>query len=193
MELLLLGVLLGAVTVAVPGPISLSLVHVASQQGRSSGARAGIGVASGDLLLATLAIVLVTGGAALPASGFQILQMVSAMMLVFFGATMLLRPSLVNDKAGSIAHPFRTFLWITTLLPTALGSWLAMLAAMPFAGDWSKLAPFACGVVLFSSAWHMALGVGAGNAGEWLTPSRLVVMTRIGGIATILLGVWATA
>ncbi len=193
MYFLLLGFGLGIVAVGVPGPVSLSLIQVATAQGRASGARAAIGVAGGDLILSIIAVVLVTAGRSLPDGAFVLLQRASAATLLAFGAVMLLRPAAMGERAASVSRPFRAFLAFTTLLPTALGGWLAFLAAMPFANDRQSLAVFALGVVILSVVWHLFLGLGAGAVGPRLTPTVLRVATRLGGAATVGLGVWAVS
>jgi len=62
---------------------------------------------------------------------------------------------------------------------------------MPFATDSSQLSLFALGVVVVSFIWHIGVGAGAGEIGQWVTPGRLERATRIGGLATIALGLWA--
>ncbi len=179
------------VTVAMPGPISVSLVQVASRQGRGSGARAALGVAGGDLVLSTVAVMCISAGTVLSEQTFAILQAMSATLLIAFGLLLLLRPVVIEERATLVSRPLRTFLTLTTLMPTALGGWLALLAAMPFAGHRPSLAAFALGVVLVSIVWHPVLGVGAGSLGPRLRPGTLRLGTRVGGLATVGMGLWA--
>lgn len=191
MEILLLGIGFGLLTVAMPGPISVSLVQVASLQGRSSGVRAAAGVAGGDAILGLVAVAIVSLGAGLPGGLFPIAQLVTAAVLIGFGVALLARPLVIQERASTVSRPLRTFLLLTSLMPTALGSWLAMLSAMPFAADRSSLSAFALGVVLVSAIWHPLLGMSAGVIGQRLTPRVLRVGTQVGGLATLGLGVWA--
>ena len=191
MEILLLGIVFGMLTVAMPGPISVSLVQVASLQGRSSGVRAAAGVAGGDLVVGSVAVGVVSLGASLPGAFFPIAQVVTSIVLIGFGVVLLARPLVVQERASTISRPLRTFLVLTSLMPSAFGSWLAMLSAMPFAADRAALMAFALGVVIVSAVWHPILGMSAGAIGPRLTPRLLRVGTRVGGVATLGLGLWA--
>ncbi len=191
MEIIVLGMVFGMLTVAMPGPISVSLVQVASLQGRSSGVRAAAGIAGGDAILALVAVVVVSIGTGLPSEFFNGAQLVTAALLMGFGVVLLTRPLVVQEKASAVSRPLRTFLLLTSLMPTALGSWLALLSAMPFATDRSALIAFAVGIVIVSAVWHPLLGMSAGVVGPRLTPNLLKVGTRVGGVATLGLGAWA--
>ena len=191
METLFVGIGFGVLTVAMPGPVSVSLVQVASLQGRASGVRAAVGVASGDVVVGLVALGMVSLGGRMPPALFAMAQLVTAIALLGFGLALMSRPLVVQERASTVSRPLRTFLLLTSLMPTALGSWLALLISMPFAGDRSELAAFALGIVSVSAVWHPLLGVGAGSIGPRLTPGVLRVGTQIGGLATLLLGVWA--
>ena len=192
MEMILLGMVFGVLTVAMPGPISVSLVQVATMQGRSSGLRAGIGITGGDVLLSIGALSLVlSAGTVLPERIFSLLQLTTAAFLLGFGLLLLTRPVLVQERSAEVTHPLRSFLIFTTLMPTAFGSWVATLSAMPFASDRASLTAFAVGIVAVSALWHPAIGAFAGVIGPRLTPRTLRLGTRVGGLATIGLGVWS--
>lgn len=191
MEILVLGIVFGVLTVAMPGPISVSLIQVASVQGRSSGVRAAVGIAGGDAILGVVAVAIVSVGAGLPGKFFDVAQFVTALVLVAFGVVLLSRPVIVQERASTVSRPLRTFLIVTSLMPTALGSWLAMLSAMPFAADRAALVAFSLGIVLVSAIWHPILGMSAGAIGPRLTPRVLRIGTQVGGIATLSLGIWA--
>ncbi|MGI9609935.1 MAG: LysE family transporter [Acidimicrobiia bacterium] len=191
MQLVALGIGFGMLTVAMPGPISVSLVQVASRQGRGPGARAALGVAGGDIVLSMIAVRCISAGAVLPEQAFAALQTGSAFFLITFGLLLLARPVVVEDRAAQVSRPLRTFLTLTTLMPTALGGWLALLAAMPFSSDRPSLVAFASGVVLVSAVWHPVLGLGAGSLGPRLRPATLRLGTRVGGMATVGMGMWA--
>lgn len=192
METMLLGMVFGVLTVAMPGPISVSLVQVATMQGRSSGFRAGIGITGGDVLLSIGALSLVlSAGAVVPDRMFAALQLATAAFLLGFGLLLVTRPVLVQERSAEVAHPLRSFLVFTTLMPTAFGSWVATLSAMPFAADRDSLTAFAFGIVVVSALWHPAIGSFAGVIGPRLTPRALRIGTRVGGLATLGLGLWS--
>jgi len=165
MQFLLLGIVFGSLTIIMPGPISVSLVQVATTQGRASGVRAAAGIASGDVVLGTAALFVVSLGAALPHGVFSMLQVATGALLLAFGLMLFTRPAVVGDTAT--------------------------LSAMPFAADRPSLLAFALGMLLVSIVWHPLVGACAGVIGPRLTPTAIQVGTRIGGLATIALGIWS--
>lgn len=191
MEFLLLGIGVGLVTVAAPGPISMSIIQVATVQGRNPGVQAAAGATAGEWLVGACAVLVVSLGANLPGQVFGIAQIITAAVLVLVGLAMLGRPSTVAEHASTIARPARALLAIATLMPSAIGSWVALLAAMPFAGERLSLASFTLGVGLVALVWYPFLGLTAGALGPRLTPRTLRIATRVGGVATLALGLWA--
>ena len=131
--ILFLGFGLGLLFVIPPGPIAVTLVEVGVNQGRSAGARSGMGIAAGDTVSGGLAGVTVASGGMLPTAVFDGVQITSAIVLIGLGAIMIGRPGTVESMAAAITRPARTFFFLTALTPTVFGAWLAILAAMPFA------------------------------------------------------------
>ena len=108
--------------------------------GRRPALRGAAGIVGGDSVLGIAAVALLTLGTALPARVFSTTQLVAAALLIALGALLALRPTAISDSIGRMHRPARTFFLLTSLTPTALGSWIAMLAAMPFAADTTQLA-----------------------------------------------------
>ena len=190
LQLLLLGFGVGLVAILPPGPVSLSLIEVSVSHGRTGGARGGLGVASGDVVVATLAAVVVLAGGAIPTWIFSTAQLASSLVLVSLGLALFVRPGLCHALSESIVHPGRTFFALTALTPTVFGAWLALIAAMPFATDPTSVATFVAGAGGASLGFHLLLGTTAGGLGQRLSAERLVSASRLGGIAMLAFGGW---
>ncbi len=183
MNIVLLGVGIGLLTLIPPGPVSLTLVQVGARLGHRSALRGALGIASGDVVLGITAVAIVGVGAALPTSVFAAAQAVAAAMLIAIGVVLLARPAAVAASIDRIRRPGRTLFLLTSLTPTALGAWIALLAAMPFAGDSRQLGFFALGVVVASCLWHPMLGALASTVGARLSDRGQLRLSRVGGIA----------
>lgn len=181
MSFLLLGVGLGFLTVLPPGPVTVALVHLASASGRQPALRGALGIATGDLVLAAPAVMIVAAGATLPARAFTVMQAISALVLVAIGALMLLAPAAAESTMQNVRRPGRTMFLVTALTPTVLAAWIAMLGAMPFADNPAHLTLFALGVVLASFLWHPFLGMTAATAGTTLSVPARRRLSRFGG------------
>lgn len=190
MELLLLGFGVGLVAILPPGPVTLSLINVSASHGRTSGARGAVGVASGDVVVATLAALVVLAGGAIPTWIFSTAQLASSVVLISLGLALFVRPGLCHALSESILHPGRTFFALTTLTPTVFGAWLALIAAMPFATDPTSVATFVAGAGAASLGFHLLLGTTAGGLGQRLSAAKLVAASRFGGLAMLTFGAW---
>ncbi|MEM8924044.1 MAG: LysE family transporter [Actinomycetota bacterium] len=189
LQFLLLGFGVGLLTMMPPGPVTMTLIEVGVAQGRHRGAQGAVGVAAGDLVtgLAASSIVLL-GASTLPGPTFAVLQAVSAVLLIVFGAALVLRPSAVRRLALGLQHPARALFMITTLTPTVLGAWVVIIGAMPFADQGSALVQFVLGAAVASLVWHTLLGSAAGELGHRLTEQRLAEVTMAGGVALAAFG-----
>lgn len=188
MHLVLLGIGLGLLTLIPPGPVSLTLVQVGIRSGRRSALHGALGVAGGDTVLGVTAAGLVGLGSALPHWVFGACQVVAALILVALGAAVARRPALGTAGVDRIHRPGRALFLITSLTPTALGAWIALLAAMPFAQNVSELGLFVVGVIVASALWHPVLGALAATAAPRLTSRAQTRLTRAGGITMAGLG-----
>jgi len=188
-SVLLLGFGLGLLFVIPPGPVAVTLVEVGVNQGRLVGARSGAGIAAGDLAVGSAAGLVVVSGGALPAAAFDIVQLVSAGVLIALGAFMVVRPSVVESVAHAITRPARAFFALTVLTPTVFGAWIAMIAALPFADDLSAIATFVVGAGAASAIYHVTLGSAAGTFGGRLSGRPMQRVARAGGLLFAGLGV----
>ena len=185
---LVLGFALGFLFVIPPGPLAVTLVEVGVSQGRVAGARSGFGIAAGDLAVGSAAGLVVVSGGALPAGAFETVQVVSAIVLIALGVTMLLRPAAVEAVAGAIQRPARAFFALTVLTPTVFGAWIAIIAALPFADDLTAIGTFVIGAGIASALYHVALGSAAGEFGRHLSGVVMTRIARTGGVLFAALG-----
>ena len=188
MNIVLLGIGIGFLSLLAPGPVNLTLVHYGARQGRQPALRGAAGVVGGDSVLGIASVLILGVGAALPARVFSTTQLVAATLLVALGALLALRPSAVATTVERMERPTRSFFLLTSLTPTALGGWIAMLAAMPFASDLTQLALFTVGVVIASGFWHPVLGLAASALGSRLTDNGQTRLSQVGGLAMAVLG-----
>jgi len=190
MELLLLGFGVGLIAILPPGPVSLSLIEVSVSHGRVGGARGGLGVASGDMVVATLAAVVVLAGGAVPVWIYASAQLLSSLVLMLLGLGLVARPGLCQSLSRSIEHPGRTFFALTTMMPTVFGAWLALIAAMPFSTEPSSVVAFVAGAGVASFGFHLLLGTAAAGLGRRVPAEKLVIVSRLGGLAMLVFGAW---
>jgi len=188
MDILLLGIGIGLLTLIPPGPISLTLMQVGARHGRQPALRGALGVATGDTVLGVVAVVIVGLGATVPALVFTSAQVASAGLLIALGAILLANPEIASTSVDRIERPARALFLLTSLTPTALGAWIALLAAMPFASDVAQLSRFAFGVVISSFLWHPVLGALASTLSNRLGKRGHLRLSRFGGLSMGLLG-----
>lgn len=190
-ELLLLGGFIGLLSLLPPGPVNVTLVEVGAAHGRRNGVRAGLGVASGEALLAAAAVALIAAGANLPGVVFTSVQLVSGLTLAMMGLALIAKPHVGAELAVRLSRPFTSMFAISVLTPSVFGAWLALLAAMPFADNSRELSIFCAGAIIASVLWHAFLGGAAGTIAPLLRPVVRIVVTRAGGVAMTTFGLWS--
>ncbi|MFB0902376.1 MAG: LysE family transporter [Acidimicrobiales bacterium] len=188
MNIVLLGIGIGLVSLLAPGPVNLTLVQYGARKGPQPALRGAVGVVGADSMLGLTSVLILGAGAALPPRVFSTTQLVAAGLLIGLGALLALRPSTVSTSIDRMHRPTRAFFLLTSLTPTALGGWIAMLAAMPFATDVAQLALFTIGVLIASSLWHPMLGLTASALGAKLTEGGQIRLSQIGGLGMAALG-----
>lgn len=181
MTFLLLGVGIGLLTLMAPGPVNIALVQVGARRGVRPAMQGAVGIMGGDSLLGVIALMLLAVGTALPTAVFSATQVGAAVLLVVLGALLIARPAVTAAPLQRLQRPTRTFFLLTSLTPSALGGWIAMLAAMPFADNVAQLTLFAAGAILASYLWHPVLGLLAGKLGSRLTERGQLWLSRAGG------------
>lgn len=191
MEHVLLGVGIGLLSILPPGPVTMTLLQFGAQRGVRPALRGAFGIVTGDGTVVWVALMIVAAGSALPPWAFTLAQLLAAALLVAVGVAMLALPSRCSELVDRIERPGRTFFLLTSLTPTVLGAWIALLAAMPFASDIGPLMRFACGAVLASAVWHPVLAVAGGALSRWADERQQRRLARWGGVATMALGVGA--
>ena len=185
---LVLGLVIGMLTVIPLGPLSMTIIGVAADRGPRHGVRAALGVVGGDVVLGTAAVGLVIAGRALPSDVFTGLQLGSAVIIIGFGLALVGRARELRRLVGRINRPMVTLFAMTTVSPS-IGSWVALMLASPFTSHGTSLALFAVGIALTSLVWHPALGAGAGYLAPRLSERRLLTLARIGGVSMAAMGV----
>lgn len=193
MEYVLLGIGIGLLSVLPPGPVTMTLLQFGAQRGTRPALHGAAGIVVGDGTVVWVALLIVGAGSTLPGWAFAATQYIAAAVLVGLGLTMLAVPSRCNALVDRIERPGRTFFLLTSLTPTVLGAWIAVLAAMPFASDVGHLFRFAIGAVLASALWHPLLALAGGSLGRWADVRRQRRLAQCGGLATIGMGVAALA
>jgi threonine/homoserine/homoserine lactone efflux protein len=184
MTFLLLGLALGAATIIPPGPVSMSLIQVGARGGKQSGAGAGFGVAAGDAVVALAALVIVALGAASSPSIGTALTIAGIGTLVVTGGALLCRPQAVEALALAVRNPGRALFAVTTLTPSTLLGWIAIMAAVPTTSVQARLL-VAIGIIVVSTVWHPLLGMAASGAGSRMSAQGLTIATRCGGAGLI--------
>jgi threonine/homoserine/homoserine lactone efflux protein len=191
MHIFLLGIAIGLVTLLPPGPLGMTVVGLGTRRGRRAGVRAGLGIASADIVLGCSALLFVGAGAALPAAAFTALRAFSIVVLVAFGLLLVVRASTCFELADRIGRPARSLFALTLVSPLSIVSWIALLAAMPFSTEPGALALFSVGIITASFLWHPVLGAAAGHLGSRLNDRGARVVSRIGGSCLIGVGLIA--
>lgn len=192
MHHVLLGIAVGFASIVPPGPVTMTLLQLGSRHGRTPALRGALGIAFGDLTVVWFAIAIVAAGSTLPPAAFLATQLLAAALLVGLGLAMLARPSVCAAVVDRIERPGRAFFLITSLTPTVLGAWIALLAAMPFADDLAMLVRFALGAVSASFLWHPVLAIVASRIGPE-RPRTQQLLSRTGGLVMMSMGVVAIA
>jgi threonine/homoserine/homoserine lactone efflux protein len=192
MHHLLLGIAIGFVSIVPPGPVTVTLLQLGARHGRTPALRGALGIAFGDLTVVWLALAIVAAGSTLPPAALLATQVLAAALLIGLGLAMLARPGSCAAVVDRIERPARAFFLITSLTPTVLGAWIALLAAMPFADDVGTLVRFALGAVIASFLWHPVLALMASRLNDQRTHTQQR-LARTGGFAMVAMGVFAAA
>ena len=185
MLILIAGVVVGLASVIPLGPMSMTIIGVASHQGRLAGAHAAAGVVAGDLFAASAAVAIALAGSRLPDGMFVGLQMSALAVLVVVGLLLLIRTERLSSLANDMERPGAVLFALTALSPITVGSWLAILLASPFVAHPAQLGLFVAGIIVASGVWHPVLAMGAATVGHRLSPTVLLRLARLGGVCMI--------
>jgi len=198
MSAVLLGVGLGALVAAQPGPVSLLLVRTVARGRRAAGLAVGASAALVDALYAGLGVA----GAAplLQIDALRIaLGLVGAAVLVLLGVRTLwsawrVRAGLeTEDELATPGRAFGTGFAATASNPLTIASWAAIFAAASVAGAASSTAgavSLVAGITLGSLAWYAVLTALASRLARslgdrWVTRVDMVCgvgLTGFGGL-----------
>jgi threonine/homoserine/homoserine lactone efflux protein len=196
---LLAGLVAGLAIAMQVGAVSLLLIEASVVRGPRVGVAAGMGVATADLVYATVAALAGgAAGAALSSHEAEI-KVTAAFVLAAIAVHGLARiardrsaaPALTASADGTPAGHYARFLAITMANPLTIASFAAVAAALSLDGPAAAVA-FAAGVGAASASWHLGLTLAAGHAGRWVTPrirrglaigGRLLVLAIAGHLA----------
>jgi len=192
-SVLVFGFAISMISLLPPGPVTMTLVGVGVNQGKSVGVRSGAGAAVGDTSAAVAAGILVASGAALPATVFSAIEIFASGLLILVGAVMAIRPGGVARFAGSVTRPTRTFFALAAFTPTVFAAWVAILSALPFDTNSTNLVSFLVGAFGASLVYHLTVGAAAGVVGPRLTQRFVTNMTRASGTLFAVLGCYVLA
>jgi putative LysE/RhtB family amino acid efflux pump len=182
----LLGFALGVAVVAPVGPISLLLVAIGLERGRSDGIRAGLGVAGADLLLLVVVLASSQRLAGLGDHWQRRIEVALAAGMLIFGLHAICNRDGVTSIVGRIRRPFRTLLMATVGNPMSLMVWLGLVVTLgsKFGGGAAMLR-VGLGLALASVTWHVMLGAAAGSVGTRLDERTRLIVQRSSGIAMV--------
>jgi arginine exporter protein ArgO len=185
-EALWAGVVAGFAVALPLGAIGMLLLQLGAADGWRAGAAGAAGVATADLLWAGVAAA--AGGAVAaflrPYLGpLRIVAAVALLAVAAYGIRRALRPR-SPSAARAVPHGRRwaTFLGLTVLNPTTVGTFAAIVVALPpglLTGVAERIV-FVLGVGTASLLWQLLLVAGGAAAGARL-PARAQLWTAIAG------------
>lgn len=171
-----LGIMGGVFVTAPIGPVNVMIMQRAFRYGFPIGLAAGVGAALADLLFATAAVFGVSNVAAFVEGHSRLIQLVGGMLVVVFGARILLRqpgfgqplPMEARQK-GAFGTALTTF-FLTITNPATIFGFLAYFGAL---GDWGPQKGDTVGTA------QLLLGVALGTLGWWCGLAALVTRLRL--------------
>jgi threonine/homoserine/homoserine lactone efflux protein len=180
------------VAVATPGPAMFGVISTGLARGVSTAVAVGLGIALGDILLVSVALLGLGTIAATFGWVFTTVKFAGAAYLIWIGIKMWRStPELTNLKPTQSRHPLRN---VGLGAAMALGNPKAILfhaSLMPLLLDLGALTILDAGVVLgivfmVNTVTMGVYGLLSGQASSWLrTPGRVRWMNRIAGSAMI--------
>jgi threonine/homoserine/homoserine lactone efflux protein len=183
------------VAVATPGPAMFGVISTGLARGTSAAVAVGFGVALGDILLVSVALLGLGAIAATFGWVFAFVKYAGAAYLIWIGIKMWRsKPELTSGQPTQSRHPLRN---VGLGAAMALGNPKAILfhaSLMPLLLDLGSMTILDAGVVLsivftVNTATMGFYGLLSGHASSWLrTPSRVRWMNRIAGSAMVATG-----
>jgi len=183
--------------IAIPvGPIGILILELGIRRGFTTAFSAGAGAATADLLYATIAS---TAGAFLVSiltPYAHTLRMVSAIVLIAFGAWLLyrgLRGRKESKEVSAMSHvdTYLVFLGLTLLNPVTVAYFTTLILGLTAGTAVSSIDIFlfVLGAFLASLSWQSVLAVVSGSAHKRLSAKLQFATFAFGNCLVILLGV----
>jgi arginine exporter protein ArgO len=183
--------------IAIPvGPIGILILELGIRRGFTTAFSAGAGAATADLLYATIAS---TAGAFLVSiltPYAHTLRMVSAIVLIAFGAWLLyrgLRGRKESKEVSAMSHvdTYLVFLGLTLLNPVTVAYFTTLILGLTAGTAVSSIDIFlfVLGAFLASLSWQTVLAIVSGSAHKRLSAKLQFATFAFGNCLVILLGV----
>ncbi len=187
--ILLVGFLTGLALVAPIGPVALTLFGLGAERGRRAALAGAGGVVVADLV--TMPVALGSAGylAGLDTGVVRSFEIVMGLALVALAVSTIVATDRARAAVAGIRRPARTLAVMTMLNPLSLVAWAGVALALPTSlRAPSTLAVFGIGLVLASAFWHSGLAMAAGSFARRLGDGPRTVITRMSGVALLVIG-----
>ena len=193
------GAVLGLSIAAPVGPMALLCFRTTLARGFRVGVLAGLGVAAGDVLYASLAAFGLSAASALLTGRQGWLGLLGGLYLLWFGLSTALRPRSAGTgdggSTGGLAA-FATSFLLTLANPPTIMIFAAMFAGLGLAeaqtGGWPALAVVG-GVLAGSGGWWLLFAGVVSLLRERVSGPPLAWINRVSGSALAGFGAWAVA
>jgi threonine/homoserine/homoserine lactone efflux protein len=189
------GLVIGFTIAAAVGPISLLTMRRTLAHGQLHGLVSGLGVATADATYAAIAAFGLTAVTDLLVSGRVLLGVVGGMIIAVLGVrTMRSEPGEIarDTAAPGLPSAFASIYALTMTNPMTILSFGALFAGLGLVGSsFADAAALTLGVWAGSALWWIVLTTIVSWARERLSPSALLWVNRLSGMALVVFGVVA--
>jgi threonine/homoserine/homoserine lactone efflux protein len=203
---LALGLVVGFVIAASPGPIFFLVLRRTLARGWRSGLVSGLGIATGDAIYAALAAFGVAVITTFLMSQRRWIGFVGGIALMLIGVQTILRPpqpsaprpdgaaTATRGVRGSSAD-YASMVALTLSNPATILSFTAVFAGLGLRVDpgWPSSLGLVVAVMLGSAAWWILLAGLISSVRERLTPGMTRAISLGSGVALIGFGAWTAA
>lgn len=123
-------ILIGIAIAASIGPMAILCINRTLVNGRHSGMAVGLGIATGDLIYAIVAVFLYSYISFFLSEYNGIITFIGAMVLIILGASLLKKKNLLNSNTPN-SKDFLSVLFLTLSNPMTILSFVAIAATLP--------------------------------------------------------------
>ena len=195
---LLRGFLIGVVVAAPVGPMALLAIRRTLDGGFPSGLASGLGIATADGLYAAVAAFGLTAASGLLLSQARAVQLVGGALIIALGVRGLLSPAATRPADApsptGLASAYGTCLALTLANPPTILSFAALFAGVGLvAAAPVAAAALVAGVFIGSATWWLVLTGAVTRLRSRLDATWRARLTRVAGLAMVLLGVAVAA